>query len=231
MSSIGILLDTDVRLSAFTHTWKYIQHHERHGDRFVMWVEETRALRILRNKTREQCESTYESLGKISRLAKVGLVTLYDSDETLAEFLNFRPAGFGLGEFHVFSGVEIKHARGPIDRGFRIEASYTPSRAREVWHAFLEQIQHPRFLKLLKHTRGAHKSDLYHVWEAEHNGIDAFVTLDEKFIYAVTKPKSTPLATTVKVCMPSEFLRWIATKIPCRLFGDVFLATCDAATA
>lgn len=135
---------------------------------------------------------------------------LYESDEILAELLNFRPAGFGLGKFDVFSGVKIKHVRAPIPMGFVIDASYTPNRAREAWHTFLAQIRHPRFLKLLKRTGGDYAGDLYHVWAAEHNGIDAFVTLDGKFVKAVTKPK--PLETTVKICTPAEFILWVTTK-------------------
>ena len=212
MSSIGVLLDTNVRLSTYTHIWAYTRRSERRGNKFVTWIEETPAPRILRNMTLERSNSIYESLKRIAEMSKQGLVTLYESDETLAEFLNFRPAGFGLAKFDIFSGVTIRHARAPVARGFRIDASYTPNGARKAWHTFLEQISHPRFLKLLERTGGDHAADLYHVWEAEHNGIDAFVTLDRKFVNAVTKPK--PLETPVKVCTPSQFTLWIPTRTP-----------------
>jgi predicted nucleic acid-binding protein len=153
----------------------------------------------------EQSNAIYGSLKTMAEMAKAGLVTLYESDETLAEFLNFRPAGFGLGTFDQLGGIKLKHARAPIARGFTI-ASYSPNRARKAWHIFLPQIKHPRFIELLKRTGGDHAADLYHVWEAEHNGIDAFVTLDVKFINAVTKPK--PLRTPVRICTPSEFVSW-----------------------
>jgi hypothetical protein len=141
-------------------------------------------------------------------MAMEGLVALYQSDETLAEFINLRPSGAGLSQFDVFRGVKIGHVRAPLTRGFVIDTSYSPNRARDDWHAFLEQIQHPRYLQLLKHTGGAHKADLYHLWEAEHNEADAFVTLDTKFVNAVTLPR--PLRTTVKICTPFQFLEWVS---------------------
>jgi hypothetical protein len=210
VKSIGALLDTNVRLSTYTHSWVYARRREHRGNRFVTWIDEVPALRILRNQTPEQCRAIYESLGMIAEMSRQGFVALYESDEILAEFLNFRPAGFGLGKFDVFSEVKIKHVRAPIARGFVIDASYTPNGTREAWHAFLAQIRHPRFLKLLKRTGGDHAADLYHVWEAEHNGLDAFVTLDVKFVKAVTKPKA--LETAVKICTPSEFILWVTMK-------------------
>jgi hypothetical protein len=97
-----------------------------------MWTEEVAAPRILRGQTPEQCKAIYESLSAIAEMSRKGLVRLYESDETLAEFLNFRPAGFGLGEFNLFSGIEIKHVRAPIARGFVIDANYSPDGARKA---------------------------------------------------------------------------------------------------
>lgn len=206
MRKIGALLDTNIQLSRFTHKWNYAQHTEHRMDRATSWIEEKPIPRILRGKTVEQSSSIYESLTDIAKMVKDGLVALYESDETLLEFLNFRPVGFGLGEFDVFRGITIKHARAPFARGFRIDASYTPNGARAAWQLFLSQVQHPHYLKLLKHTGGAHKADLYHVWEAEHNELDAFVTLDVTFVNAVSNPK--PIKTSVNICTPSEFVRW-----------------------
>jgi hypothetical protein len=209
MSRIGALLDTNIHLSRYTHTWAYTHRSESLGNRFVTWVEETAVPRILRNQTLEQSRSIYESLSTIAEMCRKGLVTLYESDGTLAEYINFRPAGFGLGEFDVFSGIRVEHVRAPIARAFTIDAGYTPNKARKDWNTFLGQIRHPRFIQLLKRTGGSHAADLYHVWEAEHNGIDAFVTLDKKFVNAVTRPQ--PLETPVKICCPADFILWVQT--------------------
>lgn len=206
MSKLTALLDTNIQLSRSTHKWAYTQYTERRNHRVTTWIEEHPEPRTLRNKTLEQSSSIYDSLERIGRMARGGLLTLYESDETLAEFLNFRPAGFGLGRFDLFRDVKIQHVRAPLPRGFRIDMDYTPDRAREAFHVFLSQIRHPRYLKLLKRTGGAHKADLYHVWEAEHNELDAFITLDEKFVNAVSKPK--PIDTPVKICTPLQFLEW-----------------------
>jgi len=207
MKTIAALLDTNIQLSRLTHSWSYTQHTRQSGRRVTTWIEERPTSRILRGKTLEQSNLIYEALKRMARMGKDGLVTLYESDETLAEFLNFRPAGFGLGKFDVFGGLRIRHARAPMTRGFKIDATYTREGARDDWHAFLAQIDHPRFLKLLKHTGGGHKADLYHLWEAEHNEFEAFVTLDVRFINAVSNPK--PIETSVKICTPSKFVQWV----------------------
>jgi len=207
MKTIAALLDTNIQLHRFTHKWTYTQHTHHSGHRATTWIEEKAVPRIIHGKTLEQSNSIYAALKAIARMAGDGLVMLYESDETLAEFLNFRPAGFGLGEFDVFSRVKIKHARAPIARGFMIDGTLTREGARSDRHAFLEQIDHPRFLKLLKHTGGAHKADLYHLWEAEHNDLDAFVTQDVTFVNAVSNPK--PIETSVKICTPSKFAQWV----------------------
>jgi hypothetical protein len=207
VKNIGALLDTDVQRSRFTHKWAYTKHFELRKDRFTAWIEEKPEPRRIRNTVKES-NSVFESLKKIAMMAEGGLVTLYESDETLAEFINFHPPGFGLGEFDVFRDVQIKHARAPLARGFKIDAGYSPNVARDQFRAFLDKIQHPRYLKLLRRTGGTHKADLYHLWEAEHNRLDAFVTLDVTFINAVTIPR--PIEPPVRICTPSQFVQWVS---------------------
>jgi predicted nucleic acid-binding protein len=152
----------------------------------------------------------YDAIRKIGELARAGIVTLYDSDETLAEFLNFRPTALGMANYDLLSDVQIRHARAPISRGFTIDVNYSPRRAREKWKDYLAHIEHPRFRELLRFVAPKHAADVYHLWEAEHNGIDAFITLDNKFVNATTKPK--PIASPVKIFMPAQFVEWMSQK-------------------
>lgn len=50
------------------------------------------------------------------------------------------------------------------------------------------------------------------MWEAEHNNLDAFVTLDEKFVRAVTIPNL--IETPVKILTPRKFVEWISEGAP-----------------
>jgi len=177
----------------------------RWANRVVTLNVATPVPRNLRNQTKEQSEATYEALKLIGGMAKKGRVLLYESDEVLLERLNFRPATLSGTEFDTFQGVPHQRARAPLTRTFVIDWRYTPEAARASWHEFLSRIKHPRFLKLLKATGGSHAADLYHLWEAEHNGLEYFITLDRKFVNAVTRPK--PLDTPVKICTPEQFVQ------------------------
>jgi predicted nucleic acid-binding protein len=207
MRRVRALLDTSVRLSTTTHELICAWNAQRTKSAFTQWLSEAPTLRVFRNKTYGQSVAIYSSIRKLAELAKNGTVILYESDETLAEFLNFRPpTGFGVVEYDLLRDVKIQHVRAPIARGFVIDANYSPTQARQAFRDFLGQVTHPRFQQLLKFTAGSHAADIYHLWTAEHSGIEAFITIDIKFVNAVTKPK--PIDSPVKVCTPAEFVQW-----------------------
>jgi uncharacterized protein len=199
-----LLLDTNIWVSTVTHNWILVPQTLRRGST-VTTVEIARPRpRSFRNKTQEDSDRIYEALKRIAEMAKAGQAILYESDEILLEGLNLRQPGLRGTEFDVFHGVRHQRARAPLSRTAVIDYSYSPDTARRAWQEFLSQIRHPRFLALKKATGGNHLADLYHVWEAEHNSLEYFVTLDAKFVNAVSNSRH--FDSVVRVCTPTQLV-------------------------
>lgn len=201
------LLDTNILPSTVTHHLKIVRQTNEYGDRLLTQDVETAVRRRLRNKTEEESDTIYKSLEQIAGLAKSGGVTLYDSDETFFESLYVRLPPLRGTPFDMFLGVARKFVRGPLGRTYAIGGDYSKERANQLWLQTLAKIQHPRFLQFKKRTNGSHLADLYHVWTAEQNSLDCFLTLDTTFLNAVTLPK--PMDTPVRLFTPMQFVQWI----------------------
>jgi len=185
-SPIKALLDTNIWPSTVTHNWIPFPQTLTWGSHSVRMDVVVPVPRLLRNKTQDESNAIYESLKQIAEMSNNGRLIPYQSDEITIERLYRRHPGLRGTEFDVFSGITCEHARAPIMRGFTITPAYSRQRATEDWNNFLAKIRHPRFLELKKETGGNHCADLYHLWEAEHNGLDCFITLDVRFINATT---------------------------------------------
>jgi hypothetical protein len=85
----------------------------------------------------------------------------------------------------------------------------------EGQYRFLCSLDHPRFRQLQRITgayQGAQSAnrnqllDAFHLWCAEHNGSDYFLTLDFKLARVIEKAKNKPSVPAVR---PSELLNAI----------------------
>jgi hypothetical protein len=159
---------------------------------------------MLRNKSHGESQAIYDALEAIAEMSRAGAAILYRSDETTFEGMNLRHPTLRGTEFDVFSGVDCKFVRGPLRRDFTITSDSSREELKGEWYQFLGSIRDSRFLDLKRATSGNHTADLYHLWTAEHNELDYFITLDEKFVNAVTLP--TPIQSSVIVCTPHNFL-------------------------
>lgn len=206
------LLDTSIYPSTVTHDATATRRVAQRGNRLVMWIEEAPVRRRLRGKTQEESDAIYRSLDQMAEMARDGALVPYDSDETIFESLYLHLPALRGSQFDVFRGVKRRIAQGPLRRTYMIEGCFSEEQARfsKEQHnrdreQFLENINHPRFLKMKKRTGGSHLADLYLVWTAEENSLDYFITLDTTFLNAVTLPK--PLDTAVKLCTPMQFVQ------------------------
>jgi hypothetical protein len=214
---ITALLDADLFPKTVTHNLEIVPQSGWWANMRLTLRVWTLGRRKLRGKSHEESDAIYRDLEEIAGLTKNGCATVYDSDETFFESLYLKPPILRGTPFDVFRGVERKFVRGPMHRTYVIEGSFSKEHAKflkrqrnEQWCQLLENIQHPRFLELKKRTGGHHLADLYHVWTAEENSLDCFITLDTTFLNAVTHPK--PLDTPVRLFTPRQFLQWIAAR-------------------
>jgi hypothetical protein len=203
---IRALLDTNIRPATVTRR-QMARTNEKRGKAWYSTDFLTTVKRQLRNKTQSESDAIYGALKEIAEMAKAGALHLFESDETFFEGLQVKLPELRGSEFDVFRDVKVRFVRGPLQRTYVISAEFSKEEMNERWLRTLESIEHPRFLVLKKQTGGNHLADLYHLWTAEDNALDCFITLDDKFVNAVTFPQR--LKTTVKICNPMRFLQWV----------------------
>ena len=214
---ITALLDADLFPKTVTHKLEIVPHSGWWANTWLTLGVWTPVRRSLSGKSQEESDAIYNDLRQVAGLTKNGCVDAYESDETFFESLYLKPPGLRGTPFEMFRGVERKRVRSPLRRTYLIESSFSDEDAKflqkqhkDRWNQLLENIQHPRFLKMKKRTGGHHLADLYHVWTAEENSLDCFITLDTTFLNAVTLWKPKPLDTPVRILTPRQFLQWIS---------------------
>ena len=113
-----------------------------------------------------------------------------------------------------FYGAPVEQVEAPVKYGRVIIGGNQD--AKEMQFNFLSRLNHKRFTELQKLT-GAYQGpgklnrnqllDAFHIWCAEHNECEFFLTLDFKLIRIVTNNRS--YNSTVKLVRPSELLNSI----------------------
>jgi hypothetical protein len=154
-----------------------------------------------------------ELLPKVAALATGGIVEFVINVETLMEVWGLPDLDSETGRFY---GAPYKGVDAPVEYGrimFDCGTHY-----KDLQLEFLLSLKHERFNKLQRITgayQGANKTnkrqllDAFHLWCAEHNNCDFFLSLDFTLARVVEKSKSKP---AVPIVRPSELLgRFIGT--------------------
>jgi hypothetical protein len=162
-----------------------------------------------------------EGMPRIAELARQGRVRLFTYDEIENE--NLRGAMFPSGVVaHCLAGVEIGYVPAAIER------SIFPDMPLESFCRGLRSLDHRelakrtkflskfsdferrnlkslgRFVELCAGLEETHHPDALHLWTAEVNNLDFFLTSDKKFINVMTMTSQVAL-TTRPIC-PSDLL-------------------------
>ena len=151
-----------------------------------------------------------ELLPSLAEAGKTGVVKYVIQVETLFESWGIPKMDSGTGKFYdapcEYVEAPIKYSRILVGAG---------SDARDMQLRFLSSFKSKRFLELQKMT-GAYQGpgrlnrnqllDAFHLWCAEHNSCDYFLTLDFKLIKVLRKQKGRLLSEVVK---PSELMNRI----------------------
>jgi|SRR6266404_3291895 len=212
---ISMLVDLSVRRHAVFAEVKDVQIEKRinwggreHTSVIAGWKRKPD-----RSATDPWLQKQISCLPTIARLAKAGTVDCYFSLELMFE--ENRGSGGMHGTFgDLFAGVKIKSClpvvnrprfRQNVDFGehlreeglpefcdflLKLDPSLLRLHAPEFWNAlpaFEQQnlLQLERFKSFCRRLSKRHYSDAFHLWTAEANALDYFLTVDGKFVNAV----------------------------------------------
>lgn len=164
------------------------------------------------NKSIENPELKAEAelLPRLAEIGKLGELKYVMNFETLEESWGLRNMDSKNGRFY---GAAIDVVKAPFEYGRTVAGGGVKPKERQ-FH-FLASVRHPRFLELQRMT-GAYQGeqklnrnqllDAFHIWCAEHNGCEFFLTLDFKLIKVL---RLSPAKSTVRPVRPSELLAWL----------------------
>lgn len=148
-----------------------------------------------------------ELLPTLAEAGKRGVVKYVIQMETMLESWGIRDMDSETGKLY---GAPIESVEAPIKYGRVVFGP--PYNAKDMQIDFLSGIKHERFIRLQKMT-GAYQGpenlnrnqllDAFHIWCAEHNKCDYFLTLDFKLVKECRRPNRHLLVEVVK---PSELL-------------------------
>lgn len=158
-------------------------------------------------KNGPELKAEAELLPQVAALAAAGLVIFQISIETQVELSGLPDMDSETGYFY---GAAREIVKPPVRYSRTLYGG--PEHWKEAQYNFLRSLEHERFLELQKIT-GAYQGkrkvnrnqllDAFHLWCAEYNGSDFFLSLDFKLARVIERSKSKP---TVAVVRPSQLL-------------------------
>lgn len=175
----------------------------------------------------ENEELKYEAslLEKLASMGHSGLVKYYTHAEAEFETWNLPRMGSKTGRFY---RAPISEAKSPIEYS-RIFAQASID-SQQTQYAFLSALQDKRFLDIQKIV-GAYQGkslpnrnqllDAFHIWCAESNNIDYFLTMDFKLAKVCQFPRNTEKL-GIKVVKPSQLLKDVVNTTAWGLLVDFF---------
>jgi hypothetical protein len=141
-------------------------------------------------------------LVSLCRSAKEGQVEFCISGELEMEAFRQLISKQGYLGIDWFADVRLTKVPCPVDRPSGV-INPVVFFGKEGQIEFFESITHPRFLDLRKILGDAQLADAFHLWTAETAGLDAFVTMDKKFLNNV-RHRSKQIGSSVSVMTPKR---------------------------
>jgi hypothetical protein len=169
------------------------------GDRTVVLDVAHNVPRTFRGQTRERTAREQEHLTHVADLAKAGRIIPYSSQEITFETWGRRRNYSLAPEVDPFRGVRFEPCLLPHQRSIVFGGE---NKFKEEKKKFLATITDARFRELDRATGGHHSPDCYHLWTAERNELDVFLTRETKFRNALRGQEK--VNSTIKILLPEE---------------------------
>jgi hypothetical protein len=177
-------------------------------DKSVTWGKQKFTVRLARRVKKrlpagEWLQQEVPFLPAVAAAAREGKITLCRGGELGWEANHPKPVFFE-GPASPFQGLSFEPVKPPFYYS-RTLGSFDdgPGEGHARQKAFFENIQYPRYLEILKAIGGNKHADAFHLWAAESDHVDYFLTTDRKLIHSVQGP---PIAIGVCVLAPSKLL-------------------------
>lgn len=212
-----VLLDPSVRRNAVTH--KTVAAEKR-----VKWGPTTHEVEVAARKPApprldepfRRAQLPY--IAALPDLVSSGRLTLFRSPEIFMEYLRNRPADPGYFGVDLLEGVPIETAPTPVERIVIFAgngASIGITKDEQV--EFLRSLGDPRFDEIRRAVGNemqikAMIGDAFHYWTAEHAGLDAYLTMDGKFVRHFRSQVQGKIAPRSEVLTPEELCERLRAK-------------------
>lgn len=182
-NTMKVLIDRNIEINATTHKSTLVPKTVPWGDTAVTCdVLERVARKLSPNDIFIAEQLPY--LATICLMAKSQAITFYSSNELRMERIR-QPGWFdnkGYVGLNLLEGIKVECVRCPVDRTI-VFAPFGDSEGttKEEQLEFFRSITDPRFLEISGAVNNKRIDDAYHLWTAEVNMLDAFLTMDKKF--------------------------------------------------
>lgn len=197
-----VLIDTNIEINAITHKTVLVSKTIRWGRRDQkLQVAQRDHFPPREDETFRQIQLPW--LASLCNLAKQGRLEFFTSPEIQMETLRQKGYDPGYLGLNLLRDVPVKSIPCPMQRSILISATGGIGVAKREQTRFFRSIQHPRFLQIRTATGDAHIGDAFHLWTAEEAGLDAFLTMDQRF-WRVLHQKNRIIDSTVLVMTPKE---------------------------
>jgi len=152
-------------------------------------------------------------LATVGELARESRINLFSSFELSME--RFRQKGNDQGYLglNLLQDVIIQKVPSPINRSLVIGAfGHEIGTTEEEQMAFFRSVKDDRFQSIRTAVGEKHVDDAYHLWTAECSKLEAFLTMDQKFLRQVNQEKG-KISSPVGVFTPKSFCESLG-KVP-----------------
>lgn len=146
-------------------------------------------------------------LASLCQAAEQGNIEFYSSFELAMERLRQRGPDDGYLGLDLMRNISLKDAESPITRTIVIDGfGRNFGITEEEQMTFFKKIQDPEFQNIAKHFSHNQIDDAYHLWTAEKNKLDIFLTMDSKFVNSA-KQEQRHLNMNAKAMLPADLCK------------------------
>ncbi|MAI61131.1 MAG: hypothetical protein CBB87_01425 [Micavibrio sp. TMED27] len=199
--ALKILIDRNIERNAVICQTEYI-------DKTVLWGGKAHTFPVLQRVDKEPRGDERFRIENLPFLASLCLaakeekIDFYSSSELMMERIRQKGPDDGYLGLNLMKDVKLKHCKSPVERTIVFSSlgrGYGTTEEEQM--CFFKSIKHPRFIDIRRHAPEKHIDDAFHLWTAEENRLDVFLTMDKNFFRNVHQ-KRRAIKSSIRVLTP-----------------------------